>query len=177
MTTQQQAYIEGFVKRAAQYGYNYFDAMNILKAAELKGDQHKLDVDKDGKIEAEDLKKLRQRKQAADVLTAPGTPDTDIMNRLKGMFSGSGKSKAPAQQPIVGGTAAAAPTINDRILGALGMTPTGIPASPPDAYRGVFSNAPATVSDGTMAAAPVRKPAQMGGAVGVGGTTGTRAPK
>ena len=62
----QQAFINGFVKRAAQYGYNYFEAMNILKAAELKGDQHKLDVDKDGKIEGSDLKKLRQRKQAAD---------------------------------------------------------------------------------------------------------------
>ena len=63
----QQAYINGFVKRAAQYGYNYIEAMNILKAAELKGDQHKLDVDKDGKIEADDLKKLRQRKEAAEL--------------------------------------------------------------------------------------------------------------
>lgn len=60
-----QAYINGFVKRASQYGYSQYDAMNILKAAaELKGGQHKLDVDKDGKIEASDLKKLRQRKQA-----------------------------------------------------------------------------------------------------------------
>lgn len=60
----QQAYINGFVKRAAQYGYSEYEAINILKAAELKGDQHKLDVDKDGKIEGSDLKKLRQRKQA-----------------------------------------------------------------------------------------------------------------
>lgn len=67
MTTEQQAYIEGFVKRASEYGFSEEEAINILKAAsELKGDQHKLDVDKDGKIEAEDLKKLRQRKQAAE---------------------------------------------------------------------------------------------------------------
>lgn len=32
------------------------------KEAALKGDQHKLDVDRDGKIESEDLKKLRQQK-------------------------------------------------------------------------------------------------------------------
>jgi hypothetical protein len=32
------------------------------KKASLKGDQHKLDVDRDGKIESEDLKKLRQQK-------------------------------------------------------------------------------------------------------------------
>jgi hypothetical protein len=35
MTIQQQAYVDGFVKRAAQYGYNEFVAINILKAAEL----------------------------------------------------------------------------------------------------------------------------------------------
>jgi hypothetical protein len=61
----EQAYINGFVKRATQYGYSQHEALNILKAAaELKGKQHKLDVDKDGKIEASDLKKLRQLKQA-----------------------------------------------------------------------------------------------------------------
>ena len=112
----QQAYINGFVKRAAEYGYNHFEAINILKAAELKGDQHKLDVDKDGKIEGEDLKKLRQRKQAADA--------------------------APVQQMVAGGTAAAAPTMNDRFLKMLGMQPTGIPAAPKNAYSGVLSNAP-----------------------------------
>lgn len=72
----QQAYINGFVKRAAQYGYNYIEAMNILKSAELKGDQHKLDVDKDGKIEATDLKKLRQRKQAEVLLKSSDWYDT-----------------------------------------------------------------------------------------------------
>lgn len=72
----QQAFINGFVKRAAEYGYNHFEAMNILKVAELKGDQHKLDVDKDGKIEGSDLKKLRQRKQAADLLKRSDWYDT-----------------------------------------------------------------------------------------------------
>ena len=60
----QQAYIEGFVKRASEYGIDQASALEILKtASELKGDQHKLDVDKDGKIEAEDLKKLREGKK------------------------------------------------------------------------------------------------------------------
>lgn len=72
-----QAYIKGFVKRASQYGYSQYDAMNILKAAaELKGGQHKLDVDKDGKIEASDLKKLRQRKQAGALLKRSDWYDT-----------------------------------------------------------------------------------------------------
>jgi hypothetical protein len=33
MTTQEQAYIEGFVKRAAEYGFNENEAVNILKEA------------------------------------------------------------------------------------------------------------------------------------------------
>lgn len=33
MTTQEQAYIEGFVKRAAEYGYSEAEAVNILKEA------------------------------------------------------------------------------------------------------------------------------------------------
>lgn len=37
---------------------------NLDKAAELKGDQHKLDVDGDGKIEGSDLKALRSGKDA-----------------------------------------------------------------------------------------------------------------
>jgi hypothetical protein len=85
----EQAYVNGFVKRATQYGYSQHEAMNILKAAaELKGGQHKLDVNKNGKIEAADLKKLRQFKQAADVpytpQTLPGTPDTNILTNLFG---------------------------------------------------------------------------------------------
>jgi len=33
MTTQQQAYIQGFVKRASEYGYSQEEAVNILKKA------------------------------------------------------------------------------------------------------------------------------------------------
>jgi hypothetical protein len=65
MTTQQQAYINGFIKRAAEYGFSEQEAAAILKySEELKGDQHKLDVDHDGEIEAEDLKKLRAQKNS-----------------------------------------------------------------------------------------------------------------
>jgi hypothetical protein len=85
MNTQQQAYIYGFVKRASEYGYSEQEAINILKAAtELKGDQHKLDVDHDGKIEASDLKKLRQRKQAGffgDLANRAGTAYNDYVNQ------------------------------------------------------------------------------------------------
>jgi hypothetical protein len=77
MTTQQQAYIEGFVKRANEYGFSNQEALSILKqASELKGNQHKLDVDKDGKIEASDLRKLRQRKQAGVLLKSSDWYDT-----------------------------------------------------------------------------------------------------
>jgi hypothetical protein len=33
MTQQEQAYIEGFVKRAAEYGFNEAEAINFLKQA------------------------------------------------------------------------------------------------------------------------------------------------
>jgi hypothetical protein len=96
MTTQQQeAFINGFVKRAAQYGYNEYEAINILKAAELKGDQHKLDVDKDGKIEGSDLKKLRQRKQAgflSEGLANMKQMAGDTVNAGKQLVSNLGES-------------------------------------------------------------------------------------
>lgn len=34
MNTQEQAYIEGFVKRASQYGFNYNEAISLLKQAD-----------------------------------------------------------------------------------------------------------------------------------------------
>jgi hypothetical protein len=34
MTNQDQAFIEGFVKRASEYGYSEFEAINLLKAAD-----------------------------------------------------------------------------------------------------------------------------------------------
>jgi hypothetical protein len=67
-------YIEGFLARAVEHGASIKQAVdlydqalshtsNLLKSSALKGDQHKLDVDNDGKIEAEDLKKLREGKK------------------------------------------------------------------------------------------------------------------
>ena len=139
----QQAYIKGFFKQAAAYGLSESEAVGLYQkyGSELKGDQHKLDVDKDGKIEAEDLKKLRQRKQAAETapLTAPGTPDTNIMNSLKGLMSSGSSAVTPAQATV---PAAPAATMNDRILKAMGMAPTGIPASRAGAYSGVLGKNP-----------------------------------
>jgi hypothetical protein len=65
------SYIEGFLNQAIDRGVSVKQAIDMydqsltntiisLKHAELKGNQHKLDVDCDGKIEAEDLKKLRE---------------------------------------------------------------------------------------------------------------------
>jgi hypothetical protein len=71
MTTQEQAYIEGFVKRASEYGFNYNEAINLLKQATLQGKQYKLDVNHNGKIEADDLKALRNRKKTVKT-AAPG---------------------------------------------------------------------------------------------------------
>jgi DNA-binding transcriptional regulator YhcF (GntR family) len=67
-------YVEGFLEQAVGRGMNLKQAvelydtafsttLNQLKTSELKGDQHKLDTDNDGKIEAEDLKKLREGKK------------------------------------------------------------------------------------------------------------------
>lgn len=64
------SYVEGFLEQAISRGADlktavdlydqaFSSTFNQLKISELKGDQHKLDVDKDGKIEGEDLKKLR----------------------------------------------------------------------------------------------------------------------
>jgi hypothetical protein len=71
-------YVEGFLEQAVNRGMNLKQAvelydtafsttLNQLKTSELKGDQHKLDVDGDGKIEADDLKKLREGKKNDDV--------------------------------------------------------------------------------------------------------------
>jgi hypothetical protein len=180
MTTQQQAYINGFVKRAAQYGYNHFEAMNILKAAELKGDQHKLDVDKDGKIEGSDLKKLRQRKQAGFLSEglenmkqmAGGVVDTgkQLASNLGDSYNSYIASKnTPSPEDIAKGQKA-------RDMYVQQMAPQPEHQKLPG-YLSGGTMAAAPVSGGTMAAAPVRKPAPMGGAVGVGGTTGTRAPR
>ena len=116
----QQAYINGFFKQAAAYGLSESEAVGLYQkyASALKGDQHKLDVDKDGKIEAEDLKKLRQRKQAADMQhpsTYGGdTPDSKI---VKNVGAALGKVKQTAKGLIgnLGNTSGA--TADSRIFG------------------------------------------------------------
>jgi hypothetical protein len=161
MTHQQQAYINGFVKRASQYGFTTNEALALLKhSEELKGDQHKLDVDKDGKIEAEDLKKLRNhkkaslfahRKQAGDVgaMTMPGTVDTNIWKSLFGGKAGtgatSGGTATAGGSMTAGGTigAGAAPqgTLNERINRFMGINnpnTSGTRYSPPGAYSNVL---------------------------------------
>ena len=68
------SYIEGFINQAVDRGVSVKQAVDMydqaltstitsLKTAELKGNQTKLDVDHDGKIEASDLAKLRAGKK------------------------------------------------------------------------------------------------------------------
>jgi hypothetical protein len=68
------SYVEGFLDQALNRGIDlktavdlYDDAFsktfNQIKLSALEGDQKKLDVDNDGKIEGEDLKKLREGKK------------------------------------------------------------------------------------------------------------------
>jgi DNA-binding transcriptional regulator YhcF (GntR family) len=75
------AYIEGFIEQALDRGASvkqavdmYDDALTktiqTFKAAALTGNQTKLDINHNGKIDAEDLKKLRAGKSKEDVKTA-----------------------------------------------------------------------------------------------------------
>jgi hypothetical protein len=84
------SYIHGFLKYATDQGVDIHQAVDLydsalsqaihdLKVASLKGNQTKLDVDKDGKIEASDLAKLRAGKgktvkkaNVGDAFTAAG---------------------------------------------------------------------------------------------------------
>ena len=97
----QEAYINGFVKRAAQYGLNQYQAIELLKSAELKGNQYKLDVDHDGKIEAEDLAKLRAKKKI--------TKSARALSEVAGLFNPLNL----AATPISGIAAAVTPTRTD----------------------------------------------------------------
>lgn len=75
-----------------------------MKAEELKGKQHKIDVDKDGKIEGEDLAKLRAQKEEVEVVDEASNPratddrviktDTGTIHRAKpGVYGGYKKDK------------------------------------------------------------------------------------
>ena len=50
------------------------EAYKKMKAEELKGKQHKLDVDKDGKIEGEDLAKLRKEEKVDEAMQKSDVP-------------------------------------------------------------------------------------------------------
>ena len=158
----QEAFINGFVKRASQYGYNEYEAINILKAAELKGDQHKLDVDKDGKIEGSDLKKLRQRKQAADrqvvqptaqVQVTPNVPNPKDKNsinyKVQEFLLGGAKDPikaVPGAVPVnTGSLGAVAPAPVNRVnrgglVGGAPLTNTRSSTSPVKGKVPFFSN-------------------------------------
>lgn len=76
-----------------------------MKAEELKGKQHKLDVDKDGKIEGEDLAKLRSTKKEEVEVTAESsnphatndrvysTPTGTVHRAKPGAYGGYKKDK------------------------------------------------------------------------------------
>jgi len=105
MNTQQQAYIEGFVKRASQYGFNYNEAIELLKQAALTADQHKLDVNHNGKIEASDLKALRNRKKT--VKTAGPVPEMDTQpGGMTASRAANNPVRNTAQAPAPGVSAA-----------------------------------------------------------------------
>jgi hypothetical protein len=75
------SYIEGFLNQAIDRGVSvktavdYYDqaltnTVVSIKQAKLKGNQHKLDTNHDGKIDATDLKNLRESKHSVDAKTA-----------------------------------------------------------------------------------------------------------
>jgi hypothetical protein len=72
-TVKSAGYIEGFIHQAVMGGANLKQAVDMydnaltstifnLKQAALKGDQHKLDLNNNGKIDSSDLKNLRHEK-------------------------------------------------------------------------------------------------------------------
>ena len=85
---------------AKKEGYEFSEeelAMLEAKLAQLeealKGDQHKLDVDKDGDIEADDLKKLRSKKKKKD------DEEEVVMNPKKGDEATNENVKSADKKP------------------------------------------------------------------------------
>ena len=167
MTPQQQAYIEGFVKRANEYGFSNDEAVAILKqAAELKGDQHKLDVDKDGKIEGSDLKKLRQRKEAAEApLSHPST-----------YVPGTADAKAPLSHPSTYNIGSA----DAKIVGAARDFLGKAKETASNLFPGAVGNPQGQTMDSRLAGGINPNlnisTAKKTPGVGMGGTVGTMAP-
>ena len=73
------------------------EAYKKMKAEELKGKQYKLDVDKDGKIEGEDLAKLRKEETELDESVAK-------VAQAHGFQKGSGINKGSYVHPKTGHT-------------------------------------------------------------------------
>jgi hypothetical protein len=64
------------------------EAYKKMKAEELKGNQHKLDVDKDGKIEKDDLAKLRKEDAAEQIEEAIDAKDYHVTSEKSTMTGG-----------------------------------------------------------------------------------------
>ena len=84
---------KGFQVHSAEYSTKMPHA--ALKTEELKGDQHKLDVDGDGKIEGEDLAKLRAgvKKEALDPKADAGVWIKDFQQSDDPKFAGKDADK------------------------------------------------------------------------------------
>lgn len=87
--------LEQHAKVASDLGNSLLATVaNMSKQAELKGDQHKLDVDGDGKIEGSDLSALRNGEDAKDDKSKPEVKEaSDIAGQagweLAGLLSGN----------------------------------------------------------------------------------------
>lgn len=87
--------LEQHAKVASDLGNSLLATVaNMSKEAELKGDQHKLDVDNDGKIEGSDLSALRNGEDAKDDKEKPEVKEAaDVAGQagweLAGLLSGN----------------------------------------------------------------------------------------
>lgn len=121
---------------------------------ELKGDQHKLDVDHDGKIEGSDLKALREGKEAA----------FKAGYELAAHFGLSKEAAEASVREVCSNTLREADEMADLFMGFVTAKTAG--ADPTDeAVEGEDHSAPADAESGA-GAAPAGLEAMMGGEVG-----------
>ena len=59
------------------------EAAKKVMGEELKGDQHKIDANKNNKIDAHDFKLLRAKKQVAEAKYEPAEPDAEAIAKRK----------------------------------------------------------------------------------------------
>ena len=128
MTTQEQAYIEGFVKRAAEYGYSEQQATSLLKKA-LFGESAYKEVPE---LSEEDVKGMRFRDMEDFVEPEEGEGLMAHLKRNPGKYlggalgglAGGGLSDTFGDGPLAGAVAggtlgAAAGAIPDALLNAI----------------------------------------------------------